>query len=42
MTVQKARKQLDEYALRWFAFIFVIASLIVLRYGYIQIVANDT
>ena len=42
MTVQKARKQLGEYALRWFAFIFVIASLIVLRYGYIQIVANDS
>lgn len=42
MTVQQARKQLDEYALRGFAIIFVIASLIVLRYGYIQIVANDT
>lgn len=42
MTVQQARKQLDEYALRGFAIIFVIASIIVLRYGYIQIVANDT
>ena len=42
MNRQDARKRLDDNAWIWFAVILSVAIGITLRYGYIQIVANDT
>ena len=42
MNRQDARKRLDDNAWIWFAVILSVAIGIILRYGYIQIVANDT